>query len=743
MMSPPAQRRDAFQKERQAQLVEQAPAALLIAAALIAAYNLLTACLGSRPPPVQALLVLIEVLVPLFGAALVRNPPARLHVELTLLLLDMLFTTVAVSEILLPSADAPGIAIALGLKTVTTALVFPWAPRWQAAAASYTLFAFTIALRSAGTAVSPHAVVALTIGALVSVIGSVIVDRHRRALHLKQVESAESEEKYRSLTEGAVAGVFVYQDEQFRFVNDACARMLGYRRDELVGRSNRHLHRPEDLVVVRRMVDEIESGARSSFESVLRAYRRDGSEMSGRASYSRILYEGRAAVLGVVIDVTAERAQQRKAEQLTAEVLASEARYRDLFENATDLIIETDLQGNFVDANPAALSIAGYQRDDLARGLRLVDLLPSDYLPVAAKFRTDLLAGRAVQQPHTAPLIAADGSRHAIELHTRLIHHPGKPPVFQSIGRDVTERQAHLVETQRMVAFQRALTAVAPTLHAPHGLDEVFALIAEVCRQLFDVTTVRLWTIEGDAFVGRGASGALADQVPSWRWSVNESALPSLAVRERRPIYVNHLAESQWRTHPVVASGAQSWMAIPLLSGDSAIGVLALQDHADTDRFSEQSIEWGLIFASQAVLAIENARLRDRERAEARTTTLLLQFAQTLHARLGDADTHTVLAREAARILECDIGSIVLWQSERGRFRVAHVTGVPDEWRAEIEGLEFEPQTPTVFTATALQFGRQDAATSMVALLMERWSVEQVLYLPIRRDDAFLAMLVL
>ncbi|HTO56478.1 MAG TPA: PAS domain S-box protein, partial [Pseudomonadales bacterium] len=585
--------------------------------------------------------------------------------------------------------------------------------------------------------------IALVIGAVVSVVGCVILDRHRVALHLKQIESAESEQKYRSLTEGTVASVFVYQDDRFRFVNDACAKMLGYRREELVGRSNKDLHRPEDLALVHRMVTDLESGVRTSFESVMRAYRRDGSELSGRASFSRILYEGRPAVLGVVIDETEERAQQHKAEELAQEVAASEARHRDLFENANDLIVEIDRHGRFVDANRAALSIVGYQRADLARGLSMADLFPPENLPPLEAFRADLLAGRPVHQPQTISLNAVDGTVHAIEMYTRLIQRPGKEPVFQSIGRDVTERQAHLSEAQRMVVFQRALTAVAPTLHAPHGLDETFALIATVCRELFDVTTVRLWTIEDEMFVGRGASGNLAEQVPTWRFSIKESALPAMAVRERRPMFVNRLAESDWREHPVVVLGARSWMSIPLLSGDQAIGVLALQDHVDPDRFNEQSIEWARVFASQAVLAIENARLRDRERVEARITTLLLEFAQTLHARLGEADIHAILAREAARVLDCEIGSMVLWQADRGRFRVAYVSGMPDEWRGKIESVEFEPQIPMLFSVTAGQLSRRDAPAGIVSLLMERWGVEHLLYLPIGHEPAFLAMLVL
>lgn len=740
-----------FAQHRREQLIQRAPGALITAAAMVALYNVLVVALGTHTISGQVLYA-VETAIPFGGAFLLRLRAARRHVERTLLLLDMIFTTLVLSELFLPQANVAGISLALALKLAGTALVFPWAPVWQAAAAAYTLAGYTLAGMITGVMVGagPNIIVAPLVGAMLCIVGATLVDGHRRGLYAQQVALAESEEKYRSLTEGAVAGVLVYQDDRFVFANEATARMLGYSREELIGQSHNKLYRPEDLAEAERALADLLSGQRGPFETLLRVSRRDGREVQARASFSCIQYDSRPAALGVVIDVTEERDRQREATRLAAEMCASEARYRDLFENATDLIIETDLNGYFIGANPAALALAGYAAADLQRGLHLSHLVAPDFRPTAMQFRSELLAGVAVQQPHVVPLVARDGSRHEIELYTRVIQRDGRPIYVQSIGRDVTERQrvdserqTLLLQTQRLAAFQHALTAVAPALHGSHGLDHTSAQIAGICRDLFDVSCVYLWYREGDMLVGRGASGEWAEEFRTWSVPLfDPQALSTRAFEEKRPVYVNRIEESEWRNHPVAQVGMCAWMVIPLFDGDQILGALALLDRVNPERFDAQSAEWAQIFAAQAVLAIENARLRDRERVEARATAHLLTFAQTLHAKLGDPALRRSLAEESALLLDADITAIVIHDAEQSRFRVAHVHGIDEEQRLEIEGLEFEPQTAPVFTAEARQFSRAAAAKPLAAMMMERWGIEHVLYLPIRRDQTFLALLV-
>src|SRR5918911_888844 len=58
---------------------------------------------------------------------------------------------------------------------------------------------------------------------------------------------------------------------------------------------------------------------------------------------------------------------------------ASEQMYRDLVENASDLIYVIDLQGNFTPINRAAQRISGYTRAEALR-MNIAQLVASEYL---------------------------------------------------------------------------------------------------------------------------------------------------------------------------------------------------------------------------------------------------------------------------------------------------------------------------------------------------------------------------
>ena len=56
-----------------------------------------------------------------------------------------------------------------------------------------------------------------------------------------------------------------------------------------------------------------------------------------------------------------------------------EERYRELVENASDIVYTHDLQGNFTSVNKAVQTITGYTRDEVLQ-LNLADILTPESL---------------------------------------------------------------------------------------------------------------------------------------------------------------------------------------------------------------------------------------------------------------------------------------------------------------------------------------------------------------------------
>lgn len=128
--------------------------------------------------------------------------------------------------------------------------------------------------------------------------------------------------------------------------------------------------------------------------------------------------------------------RKRYAEEALRE---SEEKYRDLFENANDMIYTHDLSGRFISINRAGEAITGYTAADLP-GLTLEDVVPEEHLEQARERVRQKLTD-SVSTRYEAELIAKDGRRVPMEVSTRPILRNGQPVAVQGIARDITERK--------------------------------------------------------------------------------------------------------------------------------------------------------------------------------------------------------------------------------------------------------------------------------------------------------------
>ena len=129
----------------------------------------------------------------------------------------------------------------------------------------------------------------------------------------------------------------------------------------------------------------------------------------------------------------------------------SEERYRELFENANDIIYTHDLQGNFTSLNRTGERITGYSREETIK-MNVADVIAPEYLNLAR----DMIAHKAAENVSTVyeiEIISKKGRRVRLEVSTRLIFRDGKPVGVQGIARDLTERkysEEALRETQAL-----------------------------------------------------------------------------------------------------------------------------------------------------------------------------------------------------------------------------------------------------------------------------------------------------
>jgi PAS domain S-box-containing protein len=113
--------------------------------------------------------------------------------------------------------------------------------------------------------------------------------------------------------------------------------------------------------------------------------------------------------------------------------------YRELFENASDLVFTYDLEGRLTSINPAGERLTGYTREE-ATGKNVADVVAPEYLGLIHLNGNRKPAG---ERPSTnlVDIITKDGRRVPVEFSSWLICRDGHPVGVQGIGRDLSERR--------------------------------------------------------------------------------------------------------------------------------------------------------------------------------------------------------------------------------------------------------------------------------------------------------------
>jgi|CXWL01.1.fsa_nt_gi PAS domain S-box-containing protein len=118
----------------------------------------------------------------------------------------------------------------------------------------------------------------------------------------------------------------------------------------------------------------------------------------------------------------------------------SEERYRDLVENAIDMIYTQDLDGNYISINAAAEKITGYTREETLTRNLAQSVAPEQREKIVRQMKAAILSGTD-STAYELEVIAKDGRRIAVEVNTRIIRENGVPVGVQGIARDITERK--------------------------------------------------------------------------------------------------------------------------------------------------------------------------------------------------------------------------------------------------------------------------------------------------------------
>jgi PAS domain S-box-containing protein len=218
------------------------------------------------------------------------------------------------------------------------------------------------------------------------------------------------------------------------YVNEAFTRMTGYTAEEVSGATPRILHGAK---TDRAQLDKVRHALEhwQPVRAELINYRKDGTEFWVELNISPVADESGWFTHWVSVqrDVT-----ERK--RIEEALRASEERYRQIVEQATEIIYKTDAKGFFTFLNPTFSRLLQYSETHLS-SLLYTDVIRSDVRAEAESFYTRQLAENTTNTYYEVPVIAQDGTEIWIGQNVQLVYEDGQVVGFQAVARDITARK--------------------------------------------------------------------------------------------------------------------------------------------------------------------------------------------------------------------------------------------------------------------------------------------------------------
>lgn len=208
-------------------------------------------------------------------------------------------------------------------------------------------------------------------------------------------------------------------------------------------------------------------------------------------------------VIGVAVDIS-ERIRMNEALRQTEE------RYRELFENANDIVYTQDIEGNFTSMNKAGVRVLGYADDEIA-SMSIADVMTPEMLEYSRRLIDEKLSGMDVGTTQEIELLRNDGQIVPLEVSTQLIFEAGKPVAIQAIGRDISDRR--LAEAA-MLMHTRELETLNEKLAGAHSeLEQSKHEVEEKSRQLERALELERAQARIDALTGALNHGAIVEEL--------------------------------------------------------------------------------------------------------------------------------------------------------------------------------------------------------------------------------------
>jgi signal transduction histidine kinase/DNA-binding response OmpR family regulator/HPt (histidine-containing phosphotransfer) domain-containing protein len=257
------------------------------------------------------------------------------------------------------------------------------------------------------------------------------------------------------------------------------------------------------------------------------------------------------------------------------------------------------------------------------------------------------------------------------------------------VGRHIgaaLERVRALEETRQRTIELETVSDVVQALAEQLDLDKLVELVGERMRDTFQADIVyvalldpRTNRVEFPYFVEHGVGGA---QEPMARGE----GLTGRIMETRQPLLLNSVAEIT-EAQVMVGTPCKSYLGVPIMLRDEAIGVISVQSTQVEGRFAPADVQLLSTLAANVGFAIHNARLYSEAERRVSEMAAVAELGRDVLAMSEPEAVLRRIAEAAQALLDAATGALLL-RDESGEAFVATV--VVGEDAEEMDGYRFD-----------------------------------------------------
>lgn len=498
---------------------------------------------------------------------------------------------------------------------------------------------------------------------------------------LQETSDQELAEHHRQFLSFTNTSVIIHRQGHIVYANVQANRLVGYTEQEsIVGRGIWEFVPEGFRGIIRERIQSMVQTHQPSVPMEQQFVHRNGAIIDVEVFAFPIVYDGQPAFKTFITDITARKQAQRQLHESTQ-------RYFSLVENITDIIFQTDDQGNFIFLNSAWNQITGYTVDETLGNSCFQFLHHPQNTDLFQQKIRKLLTFGAKEFQYDLLLTIKDQAPRYVEANIKPLYHAnGMIMGINGILRDIHSRKVADMEVRKihktLKSHQQVLSALTKEESLIHGdFSAAIAHIAKVSAHTIHISRVNIWRFSDNQEVLQCLTNynATNDHYESlYAFHLNQFPKYFNLLLNDRLIISDHAADDirleEFQEIYIQPERIVSMMDVSIMNGDQVWGVICF----DTDVYHRWTLEdqsFARSIADFIMLAFKSHMLQVTQQA-------LLDKDMQYRNLVERARDAIVIMNEQNKFIEVNEATCVLTGYSREELLTMHIADlVPEQYK--------------------------------------------------------------